>query len=189
MLSLPYYRLKLQVPQDLLYIYNDAVNKHNETTQSLFDSVNTNFNNNPENRQPINKHVDAGFDLFCPSELDVTSKTTIKVDQKVKGSMTFFTNSSACGIPVGYYMYPRSSTGTKTPLRLANSVGIIDSGYRGNYIAVFDNWSDSTYSIQNQQRLVQICPPNISFPFFIELVDNLDTNTQRGEGGFGSTGN
>ena len=103
--------------------------------------------------------------------------------------MTFFTNSSACGIPVGYYMYPRSSTGTKTPLRLANSVGIIDSGYRGNYIAVFDNWSDSTYSIQKQQRLVQICPPNISFPFFIELVDNLDTNTQRGEGGFGSTGN
>ena len=39
---------------------------------------------------------------------------------------------------VSYYLYPRSSVSTKTPLRLANSVGIIDSGYRGNIKAVFD---------------------------------------------------
>ena len=41
--------------------------------------------------------------------------------------------------PCGYYLYPRSSTGSKTPLRLSNSIGVIDSGYRGNLIACFDN--------------------------------------------------
>ena len=106
--------------------------------------------------------------------------------------MRFITSSDdSRGVPVGYYMYPRSSTGTKTPLRLANSVGIIDSGYRGNYIAVFDNSSDAMFTVEKMQRLVQICPPNMTYPMRVELVENdadLSMNTGRGEGGFGSTG-
>jgi dUTP pyrophosphatase len=91
---------------------------------------------------------------------------------------------------VGYYLYPRSSTGTKTPLRLANSVGIIDSGYRGNIISVFDNWKNSTYVVEKYNRLVQICPPDLSYPMSVTMVENDDTlgRTERGEGGFGSTG-
>ena len=46
------------------------------------------------------------------------------------------------GKPTAYYLYPRSSMGSKTPLRLSNSVGIIDAGYRGNIIGVVDNISD-----------------------------------------------
>jgi dUTP pyrophosphatase len=92
---------------------------------------------------------------------------------------------------VGYYLYPRSSTGTKTPLRLSNSVGIIDSGYRGNITAVFDNISGVDYAIEKYQRLVQICPPDLSYPFLVTIVatlNELGCDTSRGSGGFGSTG-
>jgi dUTP pyrophosphatase len=99
-------------------------------------------------------------------------------------------------------MFPRSSL-SKTPLRLANSVGIIDSGYRGNLIGAFDVISHSVcepqictneenrlvacdYVILPFQRLVQICSPGLE-PIFVEWVERVDT-TLRGEGGFGSTG-
>jgi hypothetical protein len=93
--------------------------------------------------------------------------------------------------PVGYYLYPRSSTGTKTPLRLANSVGIIDSGYRGHIIAVFDNWKEENYCIEPYQRMVQLCPPNLTYPVLVQLVESEEELglTRRGAGGFGSTGN
>ena len=91
---------------------------------------------------------------------------------------------------VGYYLYPRSSTGTKTPLRLANSVGIIDSGYRGNIIAAFDNWLDDDYTVLKDSRVVQLCPPDLSYPVVVSLVSEESELglTKRGEGGFGSTG-
>ena len=89
--------------------------------------------------------------------------------------------------PVGYFLYPRSSTGTKTPLRLANSLGIIDAGYRGNYIAAFDNIREAVFTVDRLQRLVQICPPNLTYPLRVELVEELE-QTERGAGGFGSTG-
>ena len=91
-------------------------------------------------------------------------------------------------MPVGYFLYPRSSTGTKTPLRLANSIGIIDAGYRGNYIAAFDNIRPQAFTVEKGQRLVQICPPNLTYPLRVELVNDLDMQTERGAGGFGSTG-
>jgi dUTP pyrophosphatase len=102
----------------------------------------------------------------------------------------------ASGFSVGYHLYPRSSTGTKTPLRLANSVGIIDSGYRGNIIAVFDNWKtrtdreNSSHVVEEYDRVVQICPPDLTYPMRVLMVENdaLLGTTERGEGGFGSTG-
>ena len=97
--------------------------------------------------------------------------------------MTFITEA-----PVGYFLYPRSSTGTKTPLRLANSVGVIDAGYRGNYIAAFDNIRAAWFKVEKGQKLVQICAPNITYPLRVEIVKELDLITVRGAGGFGSTG-
>ena len=95
---------------------------------------------------------------------------------------------------VGYYLYSRSSTASKTPLRLANSVGVIDSGYRGNIIAMFDNVKDydfMEYNVTCGHRYVQICPPNLEYPMRVFVVDNeydLGKETARGNGGFGSTG-
>jgi dUTP pyrophosphatase len=130
----------------------------------------------------ITEYFDAGFNLICPEDIKLAGLATSKIDLGVRGAMTL------AGAPVGYFLYPRSSTGTKTPLRLANSVGVIDSGYRGTYIAAFDNIRTSSFWVEKGQRLVQICPPNLTYPVRVELVEEFDVNTVRGEGGFGSTG-
>ena len=87
-------------------------------------------------------------------------------------------------------MYPRSSL-SKRKLRLANSVGIIDSGYRGNLMGMFDivNSKEDFEVVNKFERLVQICSPNLQ-PIIVEIVDDIKElgETTRGEGGFGSTG-
>ena len=129
-------------------------------------------------------HIDAGFDLYVPTTYCVEGKTLLKVNTNVKTAMYYDS------IPCGFYMYPRSSTGTKTPLRLANSVGVIDAGYRGNCIAAFDNISHESYNINIGDRLVQICAGNLLYPIYPVIVDTLEQlgSSYRGSGGFGSTG-
>jgi len=86
------------------------------------------------------------------------------------------------------YMHPRSSI-SKTPLRLANSTGIVDSGYRGPLIGMFDCITPQ-YVVERFDRLIQVCAPGL-MPIFVELVDRLEdlgAETVRGEGGIGSTG-
>ena len=88
-------------------------------------------------------------------------------------------------------MYSRSSTASKTPLRLSNSVGIIDAGYRGYLIGMFDNVEGkNSYEVTQGQRLVQICAPDITYPIQVEIVDDINKLgiTERGVGGIGSTG-
>ena len=92
----------------------------------------------------------------------------------------------------GCLLYPRSSNATKTPLRLANSVGVIDSGYMDNIRAVFDIIDDKDYSIHYGDRLVQVCSGGL-YPIYVVIVDNEDElrdgeTTFREYGGFGSTG-
>lgn len=115
---------------------------------------------------------------------------TVKLPQGVKCAMYNLVNEQY----TGYYLYPRSSI-IKTPLRLANSVGIIDAGYRGEIIAVVDNIDrnkDIMTVIRNYakktERLFQICAPDLS-SFKVELIENEEIlgKTERGEGGFGST--
>ena len=76
--------------------------------------------------------------------------------------------------------------GANTPLRLANSVGIIDAGYRGNIIGIVDNLSDEDFVIEQNTRLFQICSPSLSSISF--SVVNVLSDTSRGTGGLGSTG-
>ena len=90
----------------------------------------------------------------------------------------------------GFYLYPRSSI-SKTNLRLANSVGIIDSGYRGHLLAIFDIIrNDNVFTtIEKHSRLLQICSGDLQ-PFIVILIDDIKLlcETSRGSGGFGSTG-
>lgn len=90
----------------------------------------------------------------------------------------------------GYYLYPRSSMGLKTPLRCANSVGIIDSGYRGNIKGCLTNINETHFELINGERYMQICPGNITYPMIITEVDSLEElgTSTRDCGGFGSTG-
>lgn len=150
-----------------------------------------------------NSFIDAGFDLFYPTpyilqnkdymeeQKLVNNKLVQKLDMKVKCAACMITFYQTSVYPTGFYMYPRSSL-SKRKLRLANSVGIIDSGYRGNLMGMFDIVnSNEEYEVVNKfDRLVQICSPNLQ-PIIVEIVDELNELgeiTQRGEGGFGSTG-
>lgn len=134
-----------------------------------------------------NPHPDSGFNLYCINDIlcsgdyDIPFKT-FKVDFYVKGVMY-----KECKLKsVAYYLYARSSI-SNTPFRLANNVGIIDSGYRGNLIAKLDCYKPNAI-IEKDKSFVQICQPNLEpFKVIIKNGDEIDT-TERGENGFGSTG-
>lgn len=129
---------------------------------------------------------DAGFDLFVPTNYLIDPNTiSKKINHGISCSMLFN------GIPTAYYLYPRSSMGSKTSLRLSNSVGIIDAGYRGHITGVVDNIDNTNnYEIKVNDRLMQICGPNIMYPIYPILVETIEELgiTIRGDGGFGSTG-
>ena len=124
---------------------------------------------------------DSGLDLFCPTDILVKAGETVKIDLQIQceALKDYISN-------VSYYLYPRSSI-VKTPLRLANSVGIIDAGYRGNIMAFVDNIKTEDYIVESGTRLFQICSSDLS-PLTFELVNSL-SDTSRGQGGFGSTDN
>ena len=141
-----------------------------------------------------NLFMDAGFDLIVPSEVvfnrDVDSKC---IDMGIKTEMLYCDVSRDVVISTGYYVYPRSSI-SKTPLMLANHVGIVDSGYRGSLIGAFrmllplDSTEDESYTVEKYTRLLQICHPSLC-PVFVVFVDEEQlSSTERGAGGFGSTG-
>ena len=123
------------------------------------------------------KEGDAGMDLTA---------TSVKRD----GAKIKYGTGLAFEIPPGHvgFIFPRSSI-HKTDLRLTNSVGVIDSGYRGEVMAVFDMITDageyaSTFAIGERIAQLVIMPiPKIE----LEVVHEL-SNTERGVGGFGSTG-
>jgi dUTP pyrophosphatase len=122
------------------------------------------------------KSGDAGMDLVATK---IISNTTFDI--------TYGTDI-ALEIPEGFVglVFPRSSI-RKYELILSNSVGVIDSGYRGEIQATFkkENGLDSlAYKVGDRICQIMIIPhPTIEF----EEVNELN-NTERGEGGFGSTG-
>ena len=94
----------------------------------------------------------------------------------------------ACDFPEGYYglVIPRSSVGIKRKMELANTVGVIDFDYKGEIMMVFTNRGNSTQVIEPGERLAQMILQKYVTYDIIE-TDTL-TETERGDGGFGSTG-
>ncbi len=152
---------------DIKNLYIESSKKHNEHLLS-------------------NKFINAGFDLFAPERIDETQKNLICLDHKIKCSASIIDNTGKSFF-TGYYLYPRSSI-YKTNFRMANSTGIIDAGYRGNIMAMLDVKSQEC--IEKGTRMFQICAPNLA-PIFVNIVDNIEElseTTERGIGGFGSSG-
>ena len=188
--------LKLYVESSDLNLYDTYINAANNHNSKLLND-------------PI--YIDAGFDLFAPGNEDPNNSEVLsffgpncrdrspvnKLDYKVCCSAQMFTDNGK-KFNTGYYMYPRSSL-SKTQLRLANSTGIIDAGYRGHLIGMFDvvnipeNRSadvEADYLGKKYERYLQICAPGL-VPIVVEIVNSkeeLGEETQRGSGGFGSTG-
>jgi len=152
--------------------------------------INAINNNNNKLLNPNNQYIDAGFDLFTPREIHCAAGQSNKIDLEVICSAEIINNAGTNNETIrnsGFYMYPRSSL-SNTPLRLANSVGIIDAGYRGHLMGKFDCQTNE-YVVNQFDRLLQICAPGL-IPIYIELVNNVEQlgQTERGAGGFGSTG-
>lgn len=125
----------------------------------------------------------AGIDL--PACLDNTiivfSKSYVDIDTKIHVE-----------IPQGCFgmVVPRSSIGTKKHLALQNTVGIIDSDYRGSIKLKFFNYGNNDITIEDSEYVAQmIIVPYTSVD--LQKVDTLDelSETERGAGGFGSTNN
>jgi len=157
--------------------YDEAANQHNLAIINEPSSYNS------------------GFDIYLPDDIKTSKKWANKVDYKIKCSATlnitdkradksFRSQNSA------FYMYGRSSI-SKSDFRLANNQGIVDMGYRGNLIGMFDLATEHVGIATRGDRLLQICPPNLNIPMFIEVVntfEDLGSPTTRGENGLGSSG-
>ena len=132
---------------------------------------------------------DSGFDVYYPETITIQPRETklvsLKLKARVVSTLEKCENSSK-EISFPYWLVPRSSI-FKTKLRMANSVGIIDLNYRGSLGTPLDNIGDEPVTIEAGTRLFQICSHNL-IPFeCVKRVETLD-ETERGSGGFGSTG-
>ena len=163
----------------------------NDLKQKYIDSA---LNHNNKILNPNNSCLDAGFDLFNPTRRTFTSNqmsSVNKFDHNIVCSAQMVTDSNKI-YNTGYYMHPRSSV-SKTKLRLANATGIIDSGYRGHLMGMFDLinlFDNDEYLVEKYDRLLQICAPGL-VPIVVEIVNSMEelgSQTERGAGGFGSTG-
>lgn len=180
---------------DLKSMYKDHIEKHNNKLQNF--------------------HADSGFDLlnpesrqFQPGSLSNKFGLGVKVSlmqhaadyvQQPEGNEGRTVLQPILRVqPLPYQLLPRSSTGAKTNLRLSNSVGVIDSGYRGELCALIDCFGDVHHQqhstdqvrLEKGNRNFQLVSYN-GFPIHVNLVDNESDlgGSERGEGGFGSTGN
>lgn len=167
--ALSYYRGKARAFSEVLK-FLELIDKMKVRIKKLNDNA----------MMPTKAHAtDAGFDLYCTSkEIDWTKRQIV------------CHTGLAFEIPEGYVglIFPRSSVSNK-PLMMANSVGVVDSCYRGEVTAKF-NITDTRQSAfahyQEGDRIAQmiIIPyPEIEF----EETDSL-SESDRGTGGYGSTG-
>tara|TARA_Y100000741_G_scaffold360349_1_gene342463 strand:- start:1601 stop:2035 length:435 start_codon:yes stop_codon:yes gene_type:complete len=133
-----------------------------------------------KNEEKRNKN-DAGFDLFMPKDIVIPAKAiSFKLGTKVKASA--YKNKMLNS----YEIWPRSSMGAKTPLRLCNSIGLVDREYTGELFVCVDNMSNKDWIVKKDDRLVQLVGP-CHEKIDMELVSELE-NTERGENGLGSSG-
>ena len=175
-----------EIPKNCAILYLSIADNDNELTDKYKDHINNHNNININTYYP-----NAGFDVFFPNEVTISNSGKSQfVKMNIVCEMRIYNETKNDWVPVSYYSYPRSSI-AKTPLMLANSVGIIDSGYRGQLIGAFRNIDTNAepYTVEKYNRLLQICAPDLR-PIYVVLVSsNFFENTQRGIGGFGSTGN
>jgi len=173
---------------ELMEKYNERIDKHNHMVKS-------------------NRYPDSGFDLLTPKLEDVSFEANetklIPFGLKCAAYHIFdgfdnnlpsyqhVVNEMRCDMihlsPQPFCVYPRSSI-WKSHFRLANNVGIIDSGYRGTLYGPLHNVKNENNFLVYGNRYLQITMPDLQ-PFYVSVVDKLNVDSQRGAGGIGSTGN
>lgn len=122
----------------------------------------------------------AGMDLYACIDEPITLK---------KGDKAIIPTGIAIGLDDPHYaafIYARSGLAIKHGIGLLNSVGVIDSDYRGEICVGVIKQTDPEYTIEPFERIAQMVIQPVELPEIVE-VENLD-DTDRGSGGFGSTG-
>nr|DAO44939.1 MAG TPA: dUTPase [Caudoviricetes sp.] len=133
---------------------------------------------------PTKAHnTDACFDLYAPTGARKGDFFWVPSHGSVMVDLGFATE-----IPEGYFaaVFPRSGTASKKHLRNSNCVGVIDAGYRGTWKVSLHNDSDQDQMVSYGDRIAQFCILPV-LETNLSLVDSLE-NTDRGERGFGSSG-
>lgn len=142
--------------------------------------------------------VESGVDLRFPADIEIppTRGLPTIIDlgvrarcEAAKPVVVFGDRAPPTHVYSAYWLVPRSSI-AKTPLGLANSVGLIDSGYTGTLKVAIRNFSDEPFTVRRGSSLFQIALPDLK-PASLIVVDETHkafAPTARGGGGFGSTG-
>ena len=86
------------------------------------------------------------------------------------------------------YLFARSGLANKKHLAPANKVGVIDADYRGEWMIALHNHSNEPQMIEDGERIAQVVFQEVETPLFEEVTEEELTSTERGTGGFGSTG-
>ena len=132
---------------------------------------------------PVSQHTEQNS-----QQEQISTQECQKLVTVMPGTTEFIKTGIAMEIPAGLVglIYARSGMACKKGLAPANKVGVIDSDYRGEIIVALHNHSDKPVTIEPKDRIAQIVlAPYIAADF--NEVEELD-DTERGEGGFGSTG-
>lgn len=125
-------------------------------------------------------YSDAGADLRSSVDMVLPARDTALVPTGVK-----------IAIPEGYagFVHPRSGLALNNKVTVLNAPGTIDAAYRGELKVILINLSDEDFEIKMYDRIAQLVIQRVEHATFDDFGDWQDhTNTDRGEGGFGSTG-
>ena len=142
-----------------------------------------NINIKKMNKNAIMPHrattFSAGADLYACISEDIVINPSERI---------LIPTGIAMAIPESYggFIFPRSGTASKYGISLSNCVGVVDSDYRGEIKIAIINHINEVYTIKNGDRIAQMVIMPVDLCSYTEC-DSLD-ETDRGEGGFGSTG-
>lgn len=164
----------------LIFFFENVVNSLYDMAENPRKKIQVKIEKINENAKiPEYAHPsDAGADIYAAEDIIIEPNETQIVRTGIQ-----------VAIPVGYtiFIYPRSGMSLKTGLRIANSVGVIDSNYRGEIGVIMTNLGQTPETIKIGDKIAQmvIAPA----PMIKWVEEKIDMDTDRGTGGFGSTGN
>ncbi len=153
------------------------------TTNTDINAFYRNKYGNTDDKTQNNHAGDSGIDLYNLTLCDIKQFQVGTIDFQIKCEMiNIETNTYS-----SYYLVPRSSL-ANTDFQLANSIGIIDAGYRGNLKAKVRNFSTDSNNTFQSGSFFQIIAPDLQ-PIRVCVIDELNelSQTTRNDGGFGST--
>ena len=130
----------------------------------------------PNATLPTRTHTtDAGLDIYAAEDTIVTHTHSVIIPTGI-----------AINIPAGYEgtIRPRSGKSVKTNLRVV--LGTIDAGYNAEIGVIADALDRSSYLVQRGEKIAQLVLTKVELPS-LEIVDQFDTQSERGEKGFGSS--